>query len=103
MSVDVGIRSSVRSPLLERAGTLVQPRGRSDLPVVSVKIMCQVLEEFGLDPAPVLRRADVPSAMIEDPLARISVRAELDVQRAFAAATVDQRQAWVEVGRRYGI
>ena len=69
----------------------------------SIRIMCAMLREAGLDPAPVLADAGIDAAILSNPQAEIDGQAELRVQQAFAAATRHIPGLWMRTGLRYRV
>lgn len=74
---------------------------RIGFPNLSIRIMCSMLEELGLDSAPAIRAAGVDRALIDDPNGRISGRQELDFQHAYIGLTGHSPEVWFRTGLRY--
>ena len=72
-----------------------------EVPALSVRLMCGVLSDYGIDAEPLLREVRVPSDVLVVPARRIGWSQEVAFQRGFAELTMDQPQIWVETGRRY--
>lgn len=73
----------------------------AEMPSVSVRIMCEVSKDHGLDPEPFLRAAHISPGLLARRDGRIGWRQELAFQQAFAAATEHMSDIWVETGTRF--
>ena len=69
----------------------------------SVRIMCAMLREAGLDSAGLLADAGIEEAVLGDPQAQIDGEAELRAQQAFAAATRHIPGLSMRTGLRYRV
>ncbi|MBL6749541.1 MAG: AraC family transcriptional regulator ligand-binding domain-containing protein [Nevskia sp.] len=67
----------------------------------SVRIMCDVLDEEGIDWLPLAAEAGIDPAVVEDPQGRISGLNEFNFQQAFAQATRAIPDLWFRTGLRY--
>lgn len=76
-------------------------RAWAEVPSLSVRIMCEVSKDHGLDPEPLLRAAHIRADLLARGDGRIGWRQELAFQQAFAAATEHRSDIWVETGTRY--
>jgi AraC-like DNA-binding protein len=73
----------------------------SEIPGLSVRLMCGALSDYGVDPLPLLRASRIPLDVLDVPDRRIGWAQELAFQRAFADRTAGCPDIWVETGRRY--
>jgi len=80
---------------------LPERRAWAEVPILSVRIMCEVSKDHGLDPEPLLRAARIPADLLARGDGRIGWSQELAFQQAFAAATEHRPEIWVETGTRY--
>ena len=69
----------------------------------SIRIMCAMLREAGLDPASLLSDAAIDAAVLSDPQAEIDGQTELRAQQAFAASTRHIPGLWMRTGLRYRV
>jgi AraC-like DNA-binding protein len=69
----------------------------------SVRIMCDVLDEIGVDWQPLAGAAGIDPAVIEDPQGHVSGLNELHFQQFFAKATCERPGLWFSTGLRYRI
>ncbi|MFI5627035.1 helix-turn-helix domain-containing protein [Nocardioides sp. NPDC051685] len=84
-----------------KASLPLERRAWAEVPSLSVRIMCEVSRDHGLDPEPLLRAAHIPVDLLARGEGRIGWRQELAFQQAFAAATEHRSEIWVETGTRY--
>jgi len=70
-------------------------------PNLSIRIMQLMLEEFGIDPSPALRAANLDQTAIENPNGRVTGRQELDFQLAYVELTGNMPELWFRTGLRY--
>lgn len=73
----------------------------SEVPALSVAVMCGVLAECGIDSAPPLRAARIPHDVLRAPDRAIGWPQELAFQREFARLTSDRPDIWVHTGRKF--
>lgn len=70
-------------------------------PNFSIRIMCEMLDELGLDKAPAMKAAGIDHAQIDDPNGRVSGRQELSFQHAYVRLTGYAPLVWLQTGLRY--
>ncbi|MGO4859986.1 helix-turn-helix domain-containing protein [Arthrobacter sp. 2MCAF14] len=68
---------------------------------MTVRQLCAVLVEYGIDPAPSLRAANLSLDVLGVPDRKISWDQELVFQEHFASRTSEQPEIWLEAARRY--
>lgn len=71
------------------------------LPNQSARLMAAMLQEQGIDPAPLLQAANIRRDVIDDPQGEVLGLQELHFQEEFAKATCDQPALWFRLGLRY--
>lgn len=72
-----------------------------EVPALNVHLMCGVLRQYGIDPAPLLRNARVSLDVLEAPDRCIGWRQELIFQQDLASLTSNFPEIWIEIARRY--
>lgn len=74
---------------------------KKKLSVQSIRIMCDVLMELGIDPSQALARIGLRQADFENPLHEVSGLDELRFQEEFVELTRHAPGAWLRTGLRY--
>jgi len=88
----------------ESPGAVIPPDGPgrwSEVPALSVAVMCGVLAEYGIDSAPAMRAARIPHDVLRTPESTIGWAQELAFQREFARLTSNRPDIWVHTGRKF--
>lgn len=81
--------------------TAVPPRRWAEVPALGVRVVCELLREQDIDPAPLLRAVRIPIRVLSVPDSRVGGGQEILLQHAFAAATAFEPRVWKLTGRRF--